>query len=127
MGRITMALFLALMREALFTTVINRAELLYGVFLMPDGKRKEKLHQEINNIFSADLKTKMLTVDSRAKEAYAETASCRKKAGKPIGQFDAMIAAVAKSHGARLATRNTKDFLGCGLTLINPWDSQESQ
>ena len=34
---------------------------------------------------------------------------------------DSMIAATAKEHGYTLATRNTQDFLGCGIELLNPW------
>jgi predicted nucleic acid-binding protein len=32
-----------------------------------------------------------------------------------------MIAAIAKSRGASLATRNIKDFSDCGIETINPW------
>lgn len=35
---------------------------------------------------------------------------------------DAMIAATAKEHGYTVATRNTDDFEGCGVTLLNPWE-----
>jgi toxin FitB len=34
---------------------------------------------------------------------------------------DAMIAATAKEHGFTVVTRNTRDFEGCGVRLINPW------
>jgi toxin FitB len=34
---------------------------------------------------------------------------------------DAMIAATAKEHGYTLITRNTNDFDGCGVPLLNPW------
>ncbi len=43
--------------------------------------------------------------------------------GRPISQFDAMIAAVASSHRAVLATRNVGDFEHCGLRIVNPWHS----
>jgi predicted nucleic acid-binding protein len=32
-----------------------------------------------------------------------------------------MIAATALVHDLTLATRNTKDFAGCGVSLLNPW------
>ena len=34
---------------------------------------------------------------------------------------DAMIAATAKEHGYTLVSRNTDDFEGCGISLLNPW------
>jgi len=39
-----------------------------------------------------------------------------------ISQFDAQIAAIALHNGLALATRNVKDFEGCGLRLVDPWD-----
>jgi toxin FitB len=41
--------------------------------------------------------------------------------GRPIGQFDAQIAAIAVASKLKLATRNIADFEGLGLALINPW------
>jgi predicted nucleic acid-binding protein len=52
---------------------------------------------------------------------YAEIAASRRIAGKPISQFDAMIAAMARSRGAGLATRNAKDFEECGIEIVDPW------
>lgn len=42
-------------------------------------------------------------------------------AGRPISGFDAQIAAICRSYRAALATRNTDDFSGLGLDLMNPW------
>lgn len=45
----------------------------------------------------------------------------RRSAGKPISQFDCQIAAIARAHEAAVATRNTVDFEGCGIVVIDPW------
>ena len=42
-------------------------------------------------------------------------------AGRPISQFDCQIAAIARTREATVATRNTSDYEGCGIELINPW------
>lgn len=39
----------------------------------------------------------------------------------PRSERDAMIAAVALEHRFAVVTRNTQDFEGAGLALINPW------
>src|ERR1700684_563018 len=52
---------------------------------------------------------------------YAEISASRRSAGKPISPFVAMIAAMTRSRGAGLATRNVKDFEDCGVELVNPW------
>lgn len=108
-------------RSVLFTTTVTRAELLYGAQLLPDGQRKATLLAAIRQIFSLDMAGQVLGFDSDAADHYAEIAATRKDCGKPISQFDAMIAAMTKSRGARLATRNVKDFLGCGIEIIDPW------
>lgn len=108
-------------RSALFTTTVARAELLYGVRLLPDSPRKAALLEAILAIFTSDLAGQVLSFDGDAADAYAEIAAARRAAGRPIGQFDAMIAAVARSRGASLATRNVKDFDGCGVQVIDPW------
>lgn len=109
-------------RTMLFTTTITRGEMFYGVRLLPEGKRKASMLAEVRAIFAADFAGQILAFDNDAADAYAEISATRKTMGKPIAQLDAMIAAIALSRGARLATRNIKDFVGCGVEIINPWD-----
>ena len=64
---------------------------------------------------------KVLPFDEVAARTYGDIASGRERAGLPIGTMDAQIAAICRTRGALLATRNTKDFDGTGIRLINPW------
>lgn len=109
-------------RASLFTATMVEAELLYGVQLLPESERKVQLLQAVQAIFNEDFAGRVLSFDREAAQAYAVIASVRKKASKPISQIDAMIASVAQTRGATLATRNTKDFVDCGLVLVNPWN-----
>ena len=108
-------------RAALFTTTVTRGEISYGIQLLPDGQRKQKLQSAVRAIFNEDLAGQVLSFDNESADLYADIAASRKHAGKPISQFDAMIAAMTRSRGASLATRNIKDFVDCGIELINPW------
>ena len=110
-------------RASVFTTAITRGELLYGARLLPESQRKALLLEAIRAIFASDLAGRVLPFDNDAADAYAEIAASRKAAGRPISQFDAMIAAIVKSRGASLATRNVKDFIDCGIKVIDPWRS----
>jgi hypothetical protein len=38
-------------------------------------------------------------------------------------EADAQIAAIARLHKATLATRDVSDFEGCGIRVVNPWES----
>jgi predicted nucleic acid-binding protein len=54
---------------------------------------------------------------------YSWVMTDRREAGRPIDTPDAQIAAICCAHGAVLATRNTKDFEGTDVDLIDPWQS----
>lgn len=108
-------------RPSLFTTAVTRGEVLYGVRLLPEGRRRQGLWSAALAIFDEDFAGQVLTFDSGAADAFADIAADRRSAGKPISQLDAMIAAIARSRGAVLATRNVRDFEGCGIAVVNPW------
>jgi toxin FitB len=108
-------------RASLFTTTVTRGEVFYGIRLLPAGQRRQGLWNATQAIFNEDFAGQVLSFDSDAADAYAEIAESRKSAGRPISQFDAMIAAVARSRGASLATRNVKDFVDCGIDIVDPW------
>lgn len=106
---------------SIFTTTITQAEILYGVRLFSDGKRKKELLAAIEPIFAEDFAGRVLPFDEDAADAYATLAVARRQAGRPISQFDAQIAAIAISRGAAVATRNVSDFAEIGVAVINPW------
>ena len=110
-------------RPSLFTTTVTRGELLYGIRLLPDGKRRRALWEAALAIFNEDFAERVLSFDNDAADAYAEVGAARRAAGRPISQFDAMIAGMARSRGASVATRNAKDFEGCGIDVVDPWSA----
>ncbi|MFB1487146.1 MULTISPECIES: type II toxin-antitoxin system VapC family toxin [unclassified Thiocapsa] len=107
--------------DTLFTTTVTQAEMLYGVGLLPDGRRRRRLEKAVAALFAQDFNGRVLPFDSAAATAYAEIAAERQRMGRPISQFDAQIAAITQSRGGRLATRNVVDFEHCGLDTLNPW------
>jgi toxin FitB len=107
--------------DQVFITSITVAEILYGVELLPAGKRHDKLKSEAEEMFAQDFAGNILSFDERAAREFALIASSRRTIGRPITEFDAQIAAIASVHSASLATRNTGDFEGCGIRLFNPW------
>jgi predicted nucleic acid-binding protein len=107
-------------RRELRMTAITLAEIRYGIARLPDGRRKQVLLAAADEVFSA-FADQVLPVDTAAAEHYAVIASSRQRAGKPIAGFDALIAAVCRSQGAALATRNVSDFDGAGIEIVDPW------
>lgn len=106
---------------SIYLTAISEAELRYGVEIMTNGKRRDALANAIDRILRDDMAGRILPFDSASARAYATIAATRRSAGTPISQADCQIAAIARAHNAPVATRNTPDFQGCGIQLINPW------
>ena len=107
--------------QALFTTSITQAEMCLGVAILPVGQRQSNLLVAIEDVFNQDFAGRILAFDSSVVRAYVQIVTHRKQIGRPISQFDAQIAAIAKTYDAILATRNIKDFENCGIELVNPW------
>lgn len=108
----------------IFLTTVSEAELRLGVAIMPSGHRRDMLMKAVDGILVEDFRARILPFDSPAAIAYAGIVADRRAAGRPISQFDAQIAATAQVHGAVLATRNVRDFEGCGIDVIDPWSDQ---
>jgi predicted nucleic acid-binding protein len=106
---------------AMFISAITEAELRYGLALLPNGHRRQRLLAQLEAMLSEDFAGRILPFDSAAAGAYASIAAARRLAGRPISQADAQIAATAASRGAAIATRNVSDFAECGIAVLDPW------
>lgn len=103
------------------TTAVTAAELLYGVTRMPAGRRKTELAAAVRGLLGDDFRDRVLPFDEHCASRYADIVCGREALGRPIGVADAQIAAICRTAEATLATRNTDDFSGTGIELINPW------
>jgi toxin FitB len=108
-------------RALLHTTRINQAEILYGIAALPEGRRRTALAAAANAMFAEDFADRILPFGAAAVEHYTGIVLVRRRTGKPIEGFDALIAAIALAAGADVATRDIGGFAGCGLNLVDPW------
>ena len=108
----------------LFISAVTEAELRTGVAILPQGQRRDRLQQALDAMIDQDFRGRVLPFDSLAAKAYAEIAAQRRAAGRPIAEADCQIAAIARATDTPIATRNVKDFDGCGVRVINPWNGQ---
>jgi len=70
-----------------------------------------------------DFDGRVLPFDRRAARAYADIMAGRRRLGRPMTQFDAQIASIARSRDAGVVTRNDRDFADCDIEVFNPWPS----
>ena len=106
----------------LWISTITKAEILYGIGLLPADKRREALESAARQMFEFDFPGSCLAFDDEAAGFYATVVLGRRQAGLTTTTEDAQIAAIALCHQLPLATRNTRDFaLIDGLSVIDPW------
>jgi len=108
--------------ETLYLTAVSLSELLVGVAILPDGRRKEGLDGALNELLARLFGSRILAFDQRAAIAYAPLVCRARAGGRIISVADGQIAAIAAVHGFTVATRDTASFAAAGVPVINPWE-----
>jgi toxin FitB len=104
-----------------FITAISKAEVKYGLAVMPEGKRQRELEKKYERLFTTLLYRKVLPFDDECTDGLARLAASAHKRGLGISLADLQIAAIADFHGAAVATRNVHEYDHEGMVVINPW------
>lgn len=110
-------------RVPLALSAVTVAEVRFGVARLPEGRRKSALEAALTQVCDVTFAGAVLPFDRAAAEVYGLLAARMQAMGRQPGQADLMIAAIAAVAGAAVATRNTRDFEGCGVTLHDPFAS----
>ena len=108
--------------QTLYLTAISVAELLEGLAILPEGRRKAKLSATIHEILAA-FANPILPFDDKAAPVYARLYAEARTKRYTLPFADAQIAAIAAVHGYAVATRDVKPFLAAGVAVINPWEA----
>jgi predicted nucleic acid-binding protein len=111
--------------ETLYLTTTSLSELLLGVEILPEGKRKEEgLSTALNELIQRLFESRILPFDQEAARAYAPLVARARSVGQTISVADGQIAAVASQHKFTVATRDVGPFAAAGLSVINPWETE---
>lgn len=108
--------------ETLYLTATSLSELLVGIEILADGKRKEGLDAAWSELVGRLFESRILAFDQQAAMAYAPLIRRARTGGRSISVADGQIAAIAAIHGFTVATRDTAPFAAAGVPVINPWD-----
>jgi hypothetical protein len=108
--------------ETLYLTATSLSELLVGIEILPDGKRKEGLDGALSELMVRLFASRILPFDQQAAMAYAPLVGHARTRGHLISVADGQIAAIATAHGFTVATRDTAPFVAAGVPTINPWE-----
>jgi len=107
--------------ETLFLSAITVAELRAGVALLPAGKRRAGLQENLEKRILPLFAGRVLPFDLACTPAYAALLAKARTAGLAIATADGCIAAIAAANGFAVATRDASPFDAAGVAVINPW------
>jgi toxin FitB len=106
--------------ETLFLSSISLAEILFGIGVLPTGRRKSGLAAALDDVLGL-FAARILPFDTPAARRHADLAAKARAAGKGFPTPDGYIAAIAAANGCAVASRDTSAFHAAGLTVIDPW------
>lgn len=104
-----------------FISVASIAEIQRGVALMEEGRKRETLTAWLAHDLLERFENRVLPIDEPVALAWGDLMALAKRRGRGMSSMDGLIAATAKARQLTLATRNTKDFEGFGIDLLDPW------
>ncbi len=109
--------------ESIWTTTVTVFEVITGLRLLADGRRRRELQRAFDALLSEELDGRVQSFDTSAATAAGEIAAQRQAAGRTLEIRDVQIAGIATARRAHLATRNIRHFTDLGITLIDPWSA----
>ncbi len=107
--------------DQLATTTVTVAEVLYGIELLPQGRRRLRLDAAFHEFLLPLMKGRILPLTFGAAEVFSVVAAGRKLSGRMVDLSDFQIAAIALDARGTMVTRNVRHFSGYGLDVLDPW------
>lgn len=99
---------------------VTIAEIAFGIQKIRPNERAVRLEQGLAE-WRRRFAGRIFGLTEAAALAYGEIMGQAVREGRPMSAPDGMIAAIARVNGGRLATRNTRDFTGTGIEVVDPW------
>jgi predicted nucleic acid-binding protein len=107
-----------------FISVVSIAEIRRGVALMDTGRKRDALAEWLAQDLPQRFEHRVIAVDEPVALAWGDLMGLAKRSGRGLASMDGLIAATAIAHDLTLVTRNTKDFEGFGIEIIDPWTTR---
>ena len=106
----------------LFISVLTLGEIHKGIEKLPESKRKEELHNWVENDLKERFWKRIISVDIQVAMIWGKIQGMAERAGRPMPAIDSLIAATGITHHLTVVTRNTLDMSKSGVALLNPWE-----
>src|SRR3954470_17961615 len=106
--------------KSIHITAVTVYEVRRGIELLAPGARRRRLDQAFGRALEVALSWRILPLDASAAEQAAMLSVRRQRAGRPGDLRDTLIAAIAISRGATIATRNLRHFQDLPVEVVDP-------
>lgn len=107
----------------LYLSVLTLGEIRTGIDRL---QRRDPVQADVFTRWLGELRTRfaerILAVDSQVADQWGQL-----NAAASRNTVDSLIAATAHVYELTVVTRNTRDFQGCDVPLLNPWDFSPPQ
>jgi predicted nucleic acid-binding protein len=105
-------------RQSLYLSVLSLGEIRKGIESVADVAFRQILADWLEVDLSRYFVGRLLDVNERVTDRWGRVQAA---AGRTLPVIDGLLAATALEHDLTLVTRNTQDFEGVGIEIVNPW------
>lgn len=106
----------------LYISVLTFGELHKGIEKLPESKKKEELHNWVENDMKERFFNRIIDIDIHVAMMWGKIQGMTARAGRPMPAIDSLIAATGIIHRLTIVTRNVSDMKESGVALLNPWE-----
>jgi predicted nucleic acid-binding protein len=107
--------------DTLYTASLAFAEIRAGIGRIVDPNRKVELESWLRHKVRPFFGPRVLEADEATWTFTLSIHASAKTNRKTILIPDLVFGALAERHGMVLVTRNVRDFVGTGVSILNPW------
>jgi hypothetical protein len=108
-------------RLSVWISAVTIFEVRLGLQSKAGGKQRDYLSAAFEQVRTRLIENRVLAFDTEAAIEAANLMAARNKRGFNVDLRDTMIAGIALSRRATLATRNTRHFDDLQVPVVNPW------
>ena len=113
----TVVEWLRLNHRECFLSAVTIGEIVKGLELLPEGKKRRRLTRELQ-FLQEDYSDRILPYDELAAVEWGRLYATAKKQNRVLCLEDSLIEAIALSHQLAVATHNTRDFSKSGRSIL---------
>jgi len=106
--------------SAIYVSTITIGEIRRGIERLPSGRRKTQLRAWLVALCEC-MKGRVLGFNTSTAHVWGQLKAKWDAAGLAVPSLDSQIAATAQRYQLTVVTRNTADFEGTGIKLVNPF------